>query len=66
MNIEYNGSRVETIVAQSAEDAVRKYRKQMSELDMSYCGIVVTEQLESDTILKNVYVVEAIRKDDIE
>lgn len=65
MEIEYDGSKYDSIIARSPEDAVRKYKKEMDEQGVSYCGIVATERHDIDATNRHSFIVRAIAIDSV-
>jgi hypothetical protein len=65
MDIEYDSSKFDSIIARSAEDAVRLYKKQMDDDGVPYAGIVATEKNDIDAMNKSAYIVRAIVIDSV-
>jgi hypothetical protein len=65
MEIEYQSDKFDSIVAPSAEDAVRKHKKRMDNEGVPYSGVVATEKCEVDVKKNSVYIVRAIKIDGV-
>lgn len=66
MEIKYDSSQYDAVVARSKEDAVRKFRKQMDKEGTPYSGIVATEKKEIEgTNRTNAYIMKAITIDSL-
>jgi hypothetical protein len=65
MEIEYDSDKFDSIIAHSAEEAVRLYKKEIDDDGVPYSGIVATEKNDIDAINKSAYLVRAIVIDSV-
>lgn len=66
MEIEYDASKFDAIVAKSPENAVETYQKRVRDEGYPFTGIVVTDKYDADGIgSSDVYLVKAIRSDSL-